>query len=1263
MKRSVLITLSLLVLSPVYAFGQSSRYDNVVLRSGMGMGGANVAVCTTLATTAASVSANIAVLTMASNPVTAGFAASTQLTVAGFTGGDTYFNGTFTILSVTPTTIVYPLIHANASASSNGTAFQTGNATTSCAPLATIFTDSTGLTPSGNPFAADGLGNYGFWATTGLYSVQIYGSGIPTKVSLVTVSGNVMSNAGVFTNTQMNEYLQSLINSCSPATENSIQPGKSTDALTGCLAVPVGATVYGANSVAGYANTSATTPNVDAGYFSCRVLVNSGKCWGINPVAIDVSGLTTGVKLLNEFDIQPQNAASAYTAVNGGLFNPFAPGLADGTTFANAFGPLCSKGQPGGIWQLCFSTSDGASADFGLMGSKTTSANSNSQGLLANTRDAGNVIRSHSIFADNSGAWTFNSFNGKFIFDKNAVQQGIFDLSANTAPRTYMFPDTTGTVCLVSTCSGTLPPGTTVSGSDISFPGNVCINGPDPHWDIRCFGASGSIQSTTATCTSGTTTCTLVAAIDFKNGPGYQGIRINGAGASSLPYFGQITAGAGTTTITVSPAIGTSVSGVTADHDDIPAINAAVDACTASYIAGGGGGGGGPIFFPAGTFQQKSGPVHHHSAACAFTGPPGTKLSANLAVWNQGSVSFGPTLVSTGAFSVATYMASASFPAALLTGSGTAFGMNGNNGAFNARDCKVCAEFNGLQQIEIDAVFNFSALPGAAMPLISSSGMRDSVQGQQTAIQIRTDSGNHAVCIINVAGTARTVTDTAALTTGSNIELTCNYDHANVRLFKNGTSVGTPVAVVGTVTQSPVEEVFIGTSMRHFPEGFPDLFNFVNTNNVSVDGLRISNLARHTSNFTAITAKWTLAQVDANTLIQCDWDSQPDVFTVCYTGNGGSTPFPVYLPYHRSVCGGGIDNFAISNMAFGDASGRDYDGIYFSGGSGWRLENISFNTTRNGILTDGCNFDYHMRDVELSGFGNNTRYVTALNSGIGLLDNIHASQAQVPLVLPGNGVYNHIFLSPSGSGGTDQMSILVKSAGAQTIGGVKPFAMLNDVEADIEASLAPYQTVLMLDQVGSAQINGGDYECGTANTTCQPITINGGGAVQINGAGLSANAAAASLVHVPSPLPSSPIMLNGIQNPINLPLTDAGTTIVCGGTGSGSVSGCSMPTYSTSTNCAQNTASPAACGSSAAGAFVVPTTTTTYTVNTTAVLGTTSRIFLTPITFAANLPSSPTCVAPAAGAVTISAVVANTSFTFALPSTTGQTCWQYHIMN
>jgi hypothetical protein len=107
----------------------------------------------------------------------------------------------------------------------------------------------------------------------------------------------------------------------------------------------------------------------------------------------------------------------------------------------------------------------------------------------------------------------------------------------------------------------------------------------------------------------------------------------------------------------------------------------------------------------------------------------------------------------------------------------------------------------------------------------------------------------------------------------------------------------------------------------------------------------------------------------------------------------------------------------------------------------------------------------------------------------------------------------------------------------------------------------------------------------------------------------------------------------------------------------------SATAYATATNCAVNSASPAACGSAAAGAFVVPTTTTTYTVNTSAVTAH-SRVFVQPITFASDLPSSPTCVAPLLTTdYSISAVSNGVSFTMALTSTTGQTCWQFWVVN
>jgi hypothetical protein len=51
---------------------------------------------------------------------------------------------------------------------------------TPCSPLATLYTDATLSTPSPNPFQADGLGDYHFYAAPGRYVVQVSGSGINT---------------------------------------------------------------------------------------------------------------------------------------------------------------------------------------------------------------------------------------------------------------------------------------------------------------------------------------------------------------------------------------------------------------------------------------------------------------------------------------------------------------------------------------------------------------------------------------------------------------------------------------------------------------------------------------------------------------------------------------------------------------------------------------------------------------------------------------------------------------------------------------------------------------------------------------------------------------------------------------------------------------------------------------------------------------------------------------------------------------------------
>ena len=61
---------------------------------------------------------------------------------------------------------------------------------TPCSPLATIYADATLSIPSPNPFRADSLGNYHFYAAPGRYVVQVSGSGINTYTMNDTILPN-----------------------------------------------------------------------------------------------------------------------------------------------------------------------------------------------------------------------------------------------------------------------------------------------------------------------------------------------------------------------------------------------------------------------------------------------------------------------------------------------------------------------------------------------------------------------------------------------------------------------------------------------------------------------------------------------------------------------------------------------------------------------------------------------------------------------------------------------------------------------------------------------------------------------------------------------------------------------------------------------------------------------------------------------------------------------------------------------------------------
>src|ERR1700676_4459359 len=104
MKRALFV-FAFVCLVSILAHGQAGmiQLPPVLTNSfGQPLAGINVAVCSHLATSAASVSNNIATYPVSS---TTGFTAGTTLYVSGFSGADIYFNTSGAIVGLSATTI------------------------------------------------------------------------------------------------------------------------------------------------------------------------------------------------------------------------------------------------------------------------------------------------------------------------------------------------------------------------------------------------------------------------------------------------------------------------------------------------------------------------------------------------------------------------------------------------------------------------------------------------------------------------------------------------------------------------------------------------------------------------------------------------------------------------------------------------------------------------------------------------------------------------------------------------------------------------------------------------------------------------------------------------------------------------------------------------------------------------------------------------------------------------------------------------------
>jgi hypothetical protein len=120
----------------------------------------------------------------------------------------------------------------------------------------------------------------------------------PTIFWAQTQPAMTVNNAGVFTNTQMNDYVTSLVGGTTTTTEfqRVFTSSNATEAIAGASLIPATSSVFQNNTVAGYtANSSTSTAGVSL-YGQCYSLLANSRCWGLNTVAESTPGqpLTLG---------------------------------------------------------------------------------------------------------------------------------------------------------------------------------------------------------------------------------------------------------------------------------------------------------------------------------------------------------------------------------------------------------------------------------------------------------------------------------------------------------------------------------------------------------------------------------------------------------------------------------------------------------------------------------------------------------------------------------------------------------------------------------------------------------------------------------------------------------------------------------------------------------------------------------------------------------------------------------------------------------
>ena len=235
-------------------------------------------------------------------------------------------------------------------------------------------------------------------------------AGVAATEEPIAPSSVMGVNAGVFTNTQMNQPFQAVLNSLKFTTEYQTEQGTGyvTDGFATGVQVPSTSSVFQSDGVAGYIRNNSPTTNGVGGYFQARGGANNAHSWGLNSLCSTLTGYS-GQICQNEFDLNNNATSSTIFGLELAGTWSVAPAVANGFVVA------APGGSSGAKWSSGFISSVGCCtySFFSLPISAANSSNSAPMGF--ESYSSAGVGQIGTVYLDSLGNLELSPLSGTAV--------------------------------------------------------------------------------------------------------------------------------------------------------------------------------------------------------------------------------------------------------------------------------------------------------------------------------------------------------------------------------------------------------------------------------------------------------------------------------------------------------------------------------------------------------------------------------------------------------------------------------------------------------------------------------------------------------------------------------------------------------------------------------------------------------------------------------------------------------------------------------